>query len=184
MPSSPIRKLVPYSDDAKARGLHVFHLNIGQPDILTPEVALAAIKNAKIPIVEYTNSAGMPEYRRKLSRYYQSVGINLSPDQMLVTCGGSEAVLFAFMSCLDPLDEIIVPEPFYANYEAFAAAAGAWADERQDAHYGLHYQQDNGQRRVEHTLAVLAVGTHEEVSHKQDYYHCEQRQFLAHIQKL
>ena len=125
MPSSPIRKLVPYSDDAKARGLHVFHLNIGQPDILTPDVALSAIKNAKIPIVEYTNSAGMPEYRRKLSKYYQSVGIDIAPDQMLVTCGGSEAVLFAFMSCLDPLDEIIVPEPFYATYEAFAAAAGA-----------------------------------------------------------
>ncbi len=125
MPSSPIRKLVPYSDAAKARGLRVFHLNIGQPDILTPDVALAAVKNANIPIVEYTHSAGMPEYRRKLSKYYQNAGIDLTPDQMLVTCGGSEAVLFAFMSCLDPLDEIIVPEPFYANYEAFAAQAGA-----------------------------------------------------------
>ncbi|MBP5365142.1 MAG: pyridoxal phosphate-dependent aminotransferase [Bacteroidales bacterium] len=125
MPSSPIRKLVPYSDAAKARGIKVFHLNIGQPDILTPDVALAAVKNANIPIVEYTNSAGMPEYRRKLSKYYNSVGINIAPDEMLITCGGSEAVMFAFMSCLDPLDEIIVPEPFYANYEAFAAAAGA-----------------------------------------------------------
>ena len=125
MPSSPIRKLVPYAEAAKARGLHVYHLNIGQPDILTPDVALSAVKNAKIPIVEYSHSAGMPEYRRKLSKYYQSVGIDISPDQMLVTCGGSEAVLFAFMSCLDPLDEIIVPEPFYANYEAFAAQAGA-----------------------------------------------------------
>ena len=125
MPSSPIRKLVPYSDDAKARGIRVFHLNIGQPDILTPEVALSAVKNAQIPIVGYSNSAGMPEYRRKLSKYYQTVGIDLRPDEMLVTCGGSEAVLFAFMSCLDPLDEIIVPEPFYANYEAFATAAGA-----------------------------------------------------------
>ena len=125
MPSSPIRKLVPYSDAAKARGLRVFHLNIGQPDILTPEVALSAVKNAQIPIVEYTHSAGMPEYRRKLSKYYKSVDINISPDEMLITCGGSEAVMFAFMSCLDPLDEIIIPEPFYANYEAFAAQAGA-----------------------------------------------------------
>lgn len=125
MPSSPIRKLVPYSDAAKARGIRVLHLNIGQPDILTPATALAAVKEANIPIVEYTHSAGMPEYRRKLSKYYKSVGIDISPDEMLVTCGGSEAVMFAFMSCLDPLDEVIVPEPFYANYEAFATSAGA-----------------------------------------------------------
>lgn len=125
MPSSPIRKLVPYAEAAKARGLKVYHLNIGQPDILTPDIALRAVKEANIPIVEYSHSAGMPEYRRKLSKYYQGVGIDVGPDEMLVTCGGSEAVLFAFMSCLDPLDEIIVPEPFYANYEAFAAAAGA-----------------------------------------------------------
>lgn len=125
MPSSPIRKLVPYADEAKARGLKVYHLNIGQPDILTPDIALRAVQEAKLPIVKYGHSAGMPEYRRKLSKYYQGVGIELTPDEMLVTCGGSEAVLFAFMSCLDPLDEIIVPEPFYANYEAYAAAAGA-----------------------------------------------------------
>lgn len=125
MPSSPIRKLVPLSDAAKARGIRVFHLNIGQPDILTPEVALDAIKNAKVPIVSYTHSAGMPEYRRKLSKYYKAAGIDLEPNDMLVTCGGSEAVQMAFMSCLDPLDEVIIPEPFYANYEAFAAAAGA-----------------------------------------------------------
>ncbi len=126
MPSSPIRKLVPYSDAAKARGIRVFHLNIGQPDILTPEVALAAVKNANLPIIEYSHSAGMPEYRRKLSKYYKSTGIDISPDEMIVTCGGSEAVLFTFMSCLDPLDEVIIPEPFYANYEAFATAAGAF----------------------------------------------------------
>lgn len=125
MPSSPIRKLVPLSDDAKARGIRVFHLNIGQPDILTPEVALDAIRNANLPIVSYTHSAGMPEYRRKLSKYYKAAGIDIEPNEMLVTCGGSEAVQMAFMSCLDPLDEVIVPEPFYANYEAFAAAAGA-----------------------------------------------------------
>ncbi|MCQ2215985.1 MAG: pyridoxal phosphate-dependent aminotransferase [Bacteroidales bacterium] len=125
MPSSPIRKLVPLSDAAKGRGIKVYHLNIGQPDILTPEVALDAIRNAKLPIVSYTHSAGMPEYRRKLSKYYKAAGIDIEPDDMLVTCGGSEAVQMAFMSCLDPLDEVIVPEPFYANYEAFAAAAGA-----------------------------------------------------------
>src|SRR5574344_1268856 len=125
MPSSPIRKLFPYAEAAKARGLRVFHLNIGQPDILTPEVAISAVKNANLQIIEYSHSAGMPEYRRKLSKYYHSVGIAVTPDQMLITCGGSEAVLFAFMSCLDPLDEIIVPEPFYANYEAFATSAGA-----------------------------------------------------------
>lgn len=125
MPSSPIRKLVPYAEQAKARGLRVFHLNIGQPDILTPEVAISAVKNANLPIIEYSHSAGMPEYRRKLSKYYHAAGINVNPDEMLITCGGSEAVLFAFMSCLDPLDEVIVPEPFYANYEAFATSAGA-----------------------------------------------------------
>ncbi len=125
MPPSPIRRLVPYAEEAKARGIHVFHLNIGQPDILTPEVALDAVRNANIPIVEYSHSAGMPEYRRKLSKYYATVGIDISPDEMLITCGGSEAVLFAFLSCLDPLDEVIVPEPFYANYEAFACSAGA-----------------------------------------------------------
>ena len=125
MPSSPIRKLVPLSDAAKSRGIRVFHLNIGQPDILTPEIAIDAVRRANVPIVEYSHSAGMPEYRRKLSKYYKAAGIDIEPDEMLVTCGGSEAVLFAFMSCLDPLDEVIVPEPFYANYEAFAAAAGA-----------------------------------------------------------
>lgn len=91
MPSSPIRKLVPLSDAAKARGIRVFHLNIGQPDILTPEVALDAIKNAKLPIVSYTHSAGMPEYRRKLSKYYKAAGIDLEPNDMLVTCGGPES---------------------------------------------------------------------------------------------
>jgi aspartate aminotransferase len=125
MPSSPIRKLVPYADAAKSKGIKVFHLNIGQPDIKTPEVALQAVRDANLSIIEYSHSAGMPEYRRKLSKYYSDAGISVSVDEILVTIGGSEAVRFAFMSCLDLLDEVIVPEPFYANYEAFATEAGA-----------------------------------------------------------
>lgn len=125
MPSSPIRKLVPYAEAAKAKGIKVYHLNIGQPDIRTPEIALHAIRTCEMPIIEYSHSAGMPEYRKKLVEYYKQSGIEVTTEEILVTTGGSEAVRFAFMSCLDLLDEVIVPEPFYANYEAFATEAGA-----------------------------------------------------------
>lgn len=125
MPSSPIRKLVPYAEAAKSKGIKVYHLNIGQPDIKTPEVALQAVRNANLPVIEYSHSAGMPEYRHRLVDYYREEGIDIAIDDILVTTGGSEAVRFAFMSCLDLLDEVIVPEPFYANYEAFATEAGA-----------------------------------------------------------
>lgn len=125
MPSSPIRKLVPYADAAKAKGVKVYHLNIGQPDIKTPEVALKAVREADFSVIEYSHSAGMPEYRSRLVDYYRGEGINIDLNDILVTIGGSEAVRFAFMSCLDLLDEVIVPEPFYANYEAFATEAGA-----------------------------------------------------------
>ncbi len=125
MPSSPIRKLVPYAETAKSKGIKVFHLNIGQPDIKTPKIAIEAVKNAELSVIEYSHSAGIPEYRMRLVEYYHSVGIDVKIDDILVTIGGSEAVRFAFMSCLDLLDEVIVPEPFYANYEAFATEAGA-----------------------------------------------------------
>lgn len=124
MPASPIRKLVPYAEAAKKKGIHVHHLNIGQPDIETPEPVLNAIRNADFKILEYTHSAGLESYRKKLAEYYQSVGIHVNHHQIIVTTGGSEAILFGFMACLDPGDEVIIPEPFYANYNGFAVAAG------------------------------------------------------------
>jgi aspartate aminotransferase len=124
MPASPIRKLVPYAEEAKRRGVKVYHLNIGQPDIPTPEVALNAIRNINLKVLEYSHSAGNESYRRKLARYYQSIGINIDHSEILVTTGGSEAILFAFMSCINPGDEVITPEPFYANYNGFATSAG------------------------------------------------------------
>lgn len=125
MPNSPIRKLAPLSDSAKARGLKVYHLNIGQPDLPTPEEALEAIRNIDRSILEYSPSDGYRSYREKLVGYYAKYNINVSADDIIITTGGSEAVLFAFLACLNPGDEIIVPEPAYANYMAFAVSAGA-----------------------------------------------------------
>ncbi len=124
MPSSPIRKLVPYSDAAKERGIHVYHLNIGQPDIESPIEMRDAAKHIDIPVIAYSHSAGNLSYRRKLVEYYNRVGIELTPDEILVTVGGSEGILFAFNACLDPGDEVIIPEPYYANYNGFANMAG------------------------------------------------------------
>ena len=125
MPSSPIRKLAPYANAAKERGIKVYHLNIGQPDLNSPEVAIDAIKNFDKKILEYSPSDGFLSLREKLVGYYDQYQIKLKPDDIIVTSGGSEAVLFAFMTCLNPGDEIIVPEPAYANYMAFAISAGA-----------------------------------------------------------
>jgi len=125
IPPSPIRKLVPYADEAKKRGIKVYHLNIGQPDIETPSNALDALHRLDMKVVEYSHSAGILSYRKKLAEYYRRHHIEVSTDEMIVTTGGSEAILFALMSCLDPGDEIIIPEPFYANYNGFAIAAGA-----------------------------------------------------------
>lgn len=125
MPDSPIRKLAPLADKAKERGTKVYHLNIGQPDLETPPEALAAIKNIDRKILEYSPSQGILSFRQKLTLYYKKFNINVDVDDIIITTGGSEAVTFAFMSCLDPGDEIIVPEPAYANYEAFAIVAGA-----------------------------------------------------------
>jgi aspartate aminotransferase len=125
MPASPIRKLAPLSDAAKARGIKVYHLNIGQPDLPTPESALNAIRNIQDKILEYSPSDGYRYYRENLINYYAKYNIDLSPDEIIVTTGGSEAVLFAFLTCLNPGDEIIIPEPAYANYMAFAVSTGA-----------------------------------------------------------
>ena len=125
MPDSPIRKLVPFADDAKERGIKVYHLNIGQPDLPTPKVALDAIRNIDRTILEYSPSEGIRSFREKLAEYYHRFNINVDVEDIIITTGGSEAVTFAFMSCLDPGDEIIIPEPAYANYEAFAVVAGA-----------------------------------------------------------
>jgi aspartate aminotransferase len=124
MPESPIRKLVPYAEKAKSRGTKVYHLNIGQPDIETPEVALAAVRNFDLKVIEYSHSAGILSYRKKLAQYYKSVGIEVTPDEIIVGAGASEAILFTMQSCLDPGDEIIIPEPFYANYIGFAVNSG------------------------------------------------------------
>ena len=125
IPSSPIRKLTPLANNAKARGIKVYHLNIGQPDLPTPESALEAVRRVDRSVLEYSPSQGFLSLRKKLSEYYSKYRIELSPDDIIVTAGGSEAVLFAFLSCLNPGDEIIIPEPAYANYMAFAVSAGA-----------------------------------------------------------
>lgn len=124
MPASPIRKLVPFSEEAKKRGIKVFHLNIGQPDIETPENVMNKIRNIDLKVIEYSHSAGILSYRKKLVEYYKRFGIDVTPEQMIVTAGGSEAILFAMNSCLDPGDELIIPEPFYANYNGFSVSSG------------------------------------------------------------
>ena len=124
MPASPIRKLVPYSECAKKKGVKVFHLNIGQPDIETPKNAIDALKNADLHVVEYSHSAGTLSYRQKLVEYYSRYNIQLNENQIIVSNGGSEAILFAFNSCMDEGDEVIIPEPFYANYNSFATSSG------------------------------------------------------------
>ena len=125
MQSSPIRKLAPYADAAKRQGIHVYHLNIGQPDIKTPACGLEAMKDVDRSILEYSPSQGMLSLRAKMVSYYAEYGIDLSPDEIIITAGGSEAVQFAYMACLDPGDEIIVTDPSYANYMAFATSCGA-----------------------------------------------------------
>jgi aspartate aminotransferase len=124
MPASPIRKLVPYSEKAKTKGTTVYHLNIGQPDIETPEVALNAVKNLDRKVIEYSHSAGFESYRNALSAYYLKNGIRVSPEDIIITTGGSEALIFGFMTTCNPGDEVIIPEPFYANYNGFAVTAG------------------------------------------------------------
>jgi aspartate aminotransferase len=124
MPESPIRKLVPYAEGAKAKGRTVYHLNIGQPDIKTPEVAMDAIRNCTEKVIEYSHSAGNVSYRKKLAKMYQNIGIDVNEEEMLITTGGSEAITFALMTCLNPGDEVLIPEPFYANYNGFAISAG------------------------------------------------------------
>jgi aspartate aminotransferase len=124
MPASPIRKLVPYSEKAKTQGTTVYHLNIGQPDIETPEVALNAVKNLDRKVIEYSHSAGFESYRNALSAYYVKNGIRVSPEDIIITTGGSEALIFGFMTTCNPGDEVIIPEPFYANYNGFAVTAG------------------------------------------------------------
>ncbi|MBK0368725.1 pyridoxal phosphate-dependent aminotransferase [Flavobacterium agrisoli] len=125
MPESPIRKLAPYADIAKQKGHKVYHLNIGQPDIKTPEVAIEAVKNIDLNIIEYSPSAGYESYRKKLATFYQRQNVNVNTEDIIITTGGSEALLFALATITDPGDEIIIPEPFYANYHAFASSTSA-----------------------------------------------------------
>lgn len=123
MPASPIRKLVPYADAAKKRGVNIYHLNIGQPDIETPASFLDAVKNWDVKVLEYSHSAGNESYRKKLCGYYKEYNINIDASDIIITCGGSEAISIAMMTCFNPGDEIIIPEPFYANYNGFSCAA-------------------------------------------------------------
>lgn len=123
IPASPIRKLVPYADAAVARGMKVFYLNIGQPDVETPKGARDAVKNSDIRVISYTHSAGNLSYRKKLVEYYKKVNIDVTTDEIIITTGGSEAIMFAFNACLDPGDEVIIPEPFYANYNGFSVSS-------------------------------------------------------------
>src|ERR1043165_7952461 len=125
MPPSPIRKLVPFAEAAKKKGIKVFHLNIGQPDIETPPAILDAVRKADIKVLEYSHSAGNESYRRKLIKYYERVGMHVTHEQIIVTTASSEAIMFGFFTCLNPGDEVIIPEPFYANYNGFATATGA-----------------------------------------------------------
>ena len=124
MPPSPIRKLVPFAEAAKKKGIKVYHLNIGQPDIETPEHVLDAVRKSDFKILEYSHSAGNESYRRKLVGYYEKNGISINHNQIIITTGGSEAILFGFMACMDAGDEVIIPEPYYANYNGFAVSAG------------------------------------------------------------
>ena len=124
MPASPIRKLVPFAEEAKKRGIKVHHLNIGQPDIETPPSVLDAVRHADIKVLAYSHSAGNESYRKKLVGYYEKVGVTLDAGEIIITTGGSEAIVFGMMACLDEGDEIIIPEPFYANYNGFAVMAG------------------------------------------------------------
>jgi len=124
MPASPIRKLVPFAEEAKRKGRKVYHLNIGQPDIETPEIALKAVNHYHEKVIEYSHSAGNESYRKKLAEYYRNIDINVDHTEIIITTGGSEAITFAFLACLNPGDEIIIPEPFYANYNGFAVSAG------------------------------------------------------------
>ena len=124
MPASPIRKLVPYAEAAKKRGIKVYHLNIGQPDIKAPEIALEAIHNFQPTIISYSHSAGNESYRKSIANYYKGIGLTVDYTEIMITTGGSEAIMFAFLSCLNAGDEVIIPEPFYTNYNGFAVAAG------------------------------------------------------------
>jgi len=123
MPASPIRKLVPYAEAAKKEGKTVYHLNIGQPDIKTPDVVMDRLRNIERSVIEYSNSEGYESYRNGLAKYYNSVGVSVGPENVMVTTGGSEALIFAFQACLNPKDEVIIPEPFYANYNGFGKTA-------------------------------------------------------------
>ena len=125
LPQSAIRKLVPFADAAKERGIKIYHLNIGQPDIETPQGALQALANTKIKVLEYSHSAGIMSYRKKLCEYYHRHNIEINPNQIIVTTGGSEALQMAFTVCLNPGDEIIIPEPYYTNYNTFAKLCDA-----------------------------------------------------------
>ncbi|HNV52584.1 MAG TPA: pyridoxal phosphate-dependent aminotransferase [Tenuifilaceae bacterium] len=124
MPASPIRKLVPFAEEAKKKGRKVYHLNIGQPDIPTPQVAMDAIHKCDLKVVEYSHSAGIESYRKGLANYYKGIGIDITHNDIIITNGGSEAITIGFMTCLNPGDEVIIPEPFYANYNSFAMQAG------------------------------------------------------------
>ena len=155
MPASPIRKLAPLASAAKERGVHVYHLNIGQPDLPTPQKGLDVLRHIDRKVLEYSPSQGFKSYREKLTGYYKKYDINLTADDIIITSGGSEAVLFAFLSCLNPGDEIIVPEPAYANYMAFAISVGATIATTIEEGFSLPKVEKFEELINEHTRAIL-----------------------------
>ncbi|OON69813.1 pyridoxal phosphate-dependent aminotransferase [Hymenobacter sp. CRA2] len=184
MPMSPYRKLTPYADAAKARGIHVYHLNIGQPDIETPAAVLAAVQQADIRVLEYSHGAGNLSYRQKLASYYQRNHIDVTPDDLIVTTGGSEAILFALLSCLNPGDEVIVPEPYYGAYTAFAIAAGVHLVpvlSHIETGFALPPIADLEARVTERTKAVLICNPNNPTGYV--YTRAELEQLLAFCQR-
>jgi len=158
MPDSPIRKLAPFANAAKAAGRHVIHLNIGQPDISSPQPAIDAMRNLENKVIEYSPSEGFESYRKGLAGYYLGVGVEVSPEEILITTGGSEALVFAFLSCLNPGDEVIIPEPFYANYNGFATMAGVTivpVTARIENGFALPPMEDFAAAITEKTRAIL-----------------------------
>lgn len=158
MPDSPIRKLAPFANAAKAAGRHVIHLNIGQPDISSPQPAIDAMRNLENKVIEYSPSEGFESYRNGLAGYYMGVGVQVNPEEILITTGGSEALVFAFLSCLNPGDEVIIPEPFYANYNGFATMAGVTivpVTARIEDGFALPPMEDFAAAITEKTRAIL-----------------------------
>lgn len=183
LPASPIRKLVPYAEAAKARGVKVYHLNIGQPDIPTPEIALEAVRKVQDTVIAYSHSAGIESYRRKLAGYYQGIGIDVTHEDMVITVGGSEALITAMTICMDSGDEVLVPEPFYANYNGFAIESGVVIrpiTSTIDTNFALPHIEEFERHITPRTKAILICNPNNPTGY---LYSTEELEQLKHIVK-